>query len=227
MNSADVTPSPLSAKDRYTASPTPARRQLFSPGKQQQPPPSPSASASASSSPAKQLTPIAPKPPVRVTPIVQLFSLLQQQNKQNQTPGVTVATPKTSTQTTPSVAAQDSIQALVSLATMTSPLKISPDKNRSVTSGVPSSSSDSPVHPSSAPIITVSCPSTPTTKQSQTPQKQGATTPSATAPKSSSPPRPKRTGSVALFYRKVYQMAFLRIKDLCERLALREDILQK
>ena len=67
---------------------------------------------------------------------------------------------------------------------------------------------------------------------------------------SSSPPgsqQPKRTGSVALFYRKVwcplgsfisctvccfislkvYQMAFLRIKDMCERLALDIEILRQ
>lgn len=210
VDSADATPYPLSAKDRYTASPTPARRQLFSPSKQQQ---------QLASSPVKQPTPIAPKPPVRVTPIVQLISLLQQQNKQNQTPAVIIATPKTST------AAPDSIQSLVSLAAMTSPLKTSPDKYGTATSGA-TTSTESPVHLSSLPTITVTCSSTPS-KQSHTPQKVVVTTPAGVTPKISSPPRPRRTGSVALFYRKVYQMAFLRIKDLCERLTLREDILQK
>ena len=42
-----------------------------------------------------------------------------------------------------------------------------------------------------------------------------------------SPPKPKRSGSLALFYRKVYQLAFVRIKDLCERLALPCETQQK
>ena len=40
-------------------------------------------------------------------------------------------------------------------------------------------------------------------------------------------PRPKRTGSLALFYRKTYQLASIRIKDLCERLNLPPDFVQK
>lgn len=42
-----------------------------------------------------------------------------------------------------------------------------------------------------------------------------------------SPPKPKRSGSLALFYRKVYQLAFVRIKDLCERLNLPCETQQK
>lgn len=44
---------------------------------------------------------------------------------------------------------------------------------------------------------------------------------------SSSPPKPKRSGSLALFYRRLYQLAYMRIKDLCERLGLAQDIQQK
>lgn len=39
--------------------------------------------------------------------------------------------------------------------------------------------------------------------------------------------RPKRTGSLALFYRKMYQLAYVRIRDLCERLELDTDFVQK
>lgn len=39
--------------------------------------------------------------------------------------------------------------------------------------------------------------------------------------------RPKRTGSLALFYRKMYQLAYIRIRDLCERLELDTDFVQK
>ena len=49
------------------------------------------------------------------------------------------------------------------------------------------------------------------------------TTPSG----SGTSPRPKRTGSLALFYRKMYQLAFIRIKDLCERLSQNQDFIQK
>ena len=48
-----------------------------------------------------------------------------------------------------------------------------------------------------------------------------ATTPVAT------PPRPRRGGSLALFYRKVYPLAFIRIKDLCDRLGFERDAMQK
>ena len=41
------------------------------------------------------------------------------------------------------------------------------------------------------------------------------------------PPGPKRTGSLALFYRKVYQLAYIRIRDLCDRLELGPDTMQK
>lgn len=49
----------------------------------------------------------------------------------------------------------------------------------------------------------------------------------ATPSSSSLSPRPKRTGSLALFYRKTYQLASIRIKDLCERLNLPPDFVQK
>ena len=53
-----------------------------------------------------------------------------------------------------------------------------------------------------------------------------AARPSQSAPLTS-PPKPKRSGSLALFYRKVYQLAFVRIKDLCERLNLPCETQQK
>jgi hypothetical protein len=40
-------------------------------------------------------------------------------------------------------------------------------------------------------------------------------------------PKPKRTGSLALFYRKTYQLAYIRIKDICERLDKTTDFIQK
>ena len=39
--------------------------------------------------------------------------------------------------------------------------------------------------------------------------------------------RPKRTGSLALFYRKMYQLAYIRIRDLCERLEVDNEFVQK
>ena len=38
---------------------------------------------------------------------------------------------------------------------------------------------------------------------------------------------PKRTTSLGLFYRKVYVLAYLRLKDLCERLNIASDVMQK
>ena len=91
-----------------------------------------------------------------------------------------------------------------------------------------SSSLSSSSIPLSPPIPSVSI----TPSPSKTPrQQQGSahshiSTPS-TLTKSSSPPRPKKTGSLALFYRKVYMTGHLRIKDLCERLDQSVDFHQK
>ena len=85
------------------------------------------------------------------------------------------------------------------------------------------SSSNIPLSP---PIPSVSI--TPSPSPAKTPL-QGSphlSTPS-TLTAMSSPLRPKKTGSLALFYRKVYLMAHLRIKDLCERLDQNMDFQQK
>ena len=85
--------------------------------------------------------------------------------------------------------------------------------------------------PLSPPIPTVSV----TPSPAKTPIQQSSThshtsTPStvtSTGGAASHSPRPKKTGSLALFYRKVYLMAHLRIKDLCERLEQSQDFQQK
>ena len=90
----------------------------------------------------------------------------------------------------------------------------------------PFSSSSSSI-PLSPPIPTVSV----TPSPSKTPRQPGSayslTSTPSTLTKPSSPPRPKKTGSLALFYRKVYMTAHLRIKDLCERLDQSQDFHQK
>lgn len=73
-----------------------------------------------------------------------------------------------------------------------------------------------PVIPTSPPIPSV------TVSQTTPLRGQGVMTP---GPATS--PRPKRTGSLALFYRKAYQLAYIRIKDLCERLGQTPDFTQK
>ena len=80
----------------------------------------------------------------------------------------------------------------------------------------------SPSRVTSPPVPTVIVPS-----PAKTPPKGShSATPSATTP-SATPPRPKRSGSLALFYRKVYPLAFIRIKDLCDRLGFHGEAMQK
>ena len=73
------------------------------------------------------------------------------------------------------------------------------------------------------PLIPISPPIPSVTITQTTPLRQSGNTPRANV----TSPKPKRTGSLALFYRKTYQLAFIRIKDLCERLALPADFTQK
>ena len=201
--------SPLSARDRYS-SPLPAssRRQLFTSKK-------PAASplkTTIPSSPSKP-APIAPKPPQGVVQVTRLSplqgaaailsSLLQQ--KTVSSPQKTSLSPGGITNLTnsPTAAAGGesplTIQALVSMANMTSPLKNSPDK--SGVGGQPS-----------VPTITF----TVSPSQNKTPQKMmPVATPTVTTPTTGltgtpqrvSPPKPKRNGSVALFYRKVLSLS--------------------
>ena len=81
--------------------------------------------------------------------------------------------------------------------------------------------------PLSPPIPSVSVIPSPGKTPLQTVPSPLFSTPSTLTTSSSSPPRPKKTGSLALFYRKVYMMAHLRIKDLCERLDQTLDFQQK
>uniref|UniRef100_A0A1X7TCS2 Retinoblastoma-associated protein B-box domain-containing protein n=1 Tax=Amphimedon queenslandica TaxID=400682 RepID=A0A1X7TCS2_AMPQE len=76
--------------------------------------------------------------------------------------------------------------------------------------------------------------SVPTLMLTVSPSSQAKTPTSVTTPTSGDTPTPvmqrsspKKTGSLSLFYRKVYQMSYLRIKDLCERLRLEHDTIQK
>ncbi len=74
--------------------------------------------------------------------------------------------------------------------------------------------------PTSPPIPSATITPSPRHSQLYTPPQQGGT-PRASATK------PKRTGSLALFYRKMYQLSYIRIKDLCERLGMANDFVQK
>lgn len=215
----DGNSSPFSARERY-ASPIPAssRRQLFTNKRPFSP------SKSPTSSPLKHPLPIAPKPPQGVVQVTRLnhlqgaaaASILLQSLLQNSASPLKQSLDLTSltTVTSTSSSVDTPIQALVSISNMTSPLKNSPDKGGGMET------------PSNIPHITLTL----------SPAQAKITANALTTPTPSntsdtvqhvSPPKPKKTGSVALFYRKVYQMSFVRIKDLCERLELDTDILRK
>lgn len=76
--------------------------------------------------------------------------------------------------------------------------------------------------PTSPPIPSATVTPSPHHSQLHTPSSQLATprTPVSHA-------KPKRTGSLTLFYRKMYQLAFIRMKDLCERLEMTNEFVQK
>lgn len=106
------------------------------------------------------------------------------------------------------------------------PLALVPDILTSPASTILSPSKATPTTPNSVrPLIPTSPPIPSVTVTQTTPVRgQGMTT---TPSGSATSPRPKRTGSLALFYRKMYQLAFIRIKDLCERLSQNQDFIQK
>ena len=96
--------------------------------------------------------------------------------------------------------------------------------------------------PTSPPIPSVTV--TPSASPARTPQRTPATygsssrqtlggtsmlslTPGTPGSLVGSAARPKRTGSLALFYRKMYQLAYIRIRDLSERLELDTEFVQK
>ncbi|XP_070574365.1 retinoblastoma-like protein 1 [Ptychodera flava] len=53
------------------------------------------------------------------------------------------------------------------------------------------------------------------------------TSPSKSPPKQQVPQKPKRTGSLGLFFRKVYHLANVRLLDLCNRLEINEELRRK
>ncbi len=82
------------------------------------------------------------------------------------------------------------------------------------------------IHHLSSPIPSIAIQSSPT----KTPvggSFSQPSTPSTLTASQGTPPAPKRQGSLALFYRKVYQLGYIRIKDLCDRLSLPAEHMQK
>ncbi len=226
---ARVPDSPLSAIQRghiTSASPgSTARRALFSPGKLAR----------------KSLVPIAPKPPqasaaggggaggVTVQLITDVIKKKLQQTTPTNSPSKDPTDVAGGTRSSPVKSTAPIIPPSASLLGPTSsPVKalnlIGSDLLQSAASTVLSPSSKGlplspggvrPLIPTPPPIPSVTV--TPTFSAS----KMSMTTPSSASP------RPKRTGSLALFYRKMYQLASIRIKDLCERLNLPESFVQK
>lgn len=214
---ARVHESPLSAlHDRHThgsSSPgSTARRALFSPG----------------GSVRKSPIPIAPKPTPQAKGIVtvQLYTNAHQKKIQRQQGG------------SPSKDSNESN----SSSLISSPLNVAnsqspPGKCSPLGLGEPITAASTVLSPSKAPpasatpgstrpLIPTSPPIPSVTITQTTPLRGQGGTPGG-AGGSSVSPRPKRTGSLALFYRKTYQLAFIRIKDLCERLALTPEFIQK
>lgn len=227
---AQLTGSPLSTiHERHTSPGSTARRALFSPG----------------GSFRKSPIPIAPKPPplAKGGVTVQLLSKIQLQqinpltspSKDAATQGVGISLAEAgvswsspvkgagadhpdvnSVQTSPLnssplMTTQSPPGAILAKSNVTASTVLSPSK-------APPTTSPGSVHP----LIPTSPPIPSVTVTQTTPFKgQMVTTPGGTSP------RPKRTGSLALFYRKTYQLAFIRIKDLCERLGLATEFIQK
>ena len=205
-----------------------ARRQLFSPGGSQK------------RSPTKPI-PIAPKPPQRGVTIKLLNTMLLQAGATSvgQQAPTTQATLSPSRQPPQESLASSSTQ-LVAPSTASTGTQTSP---RTTNKGINIANVGELMYGGAMPMspgnLTVgsllspprlTSPSIPTVvvpSPAKTPQKGSlsampiATTPVAT------PPRPRRGGSLALFYRKVYPLAFIRIKDLCDRLGFERDAMQK
>lgn len=196
---ARIPESPLSAlHDRHASPSSTARRALFSPG----------------GSVRKSPVPIAPKPPPQAKGGVLVHVLsptrkgeLSEASSPMQTSPRNQATP------TKSSSLALGVSDPISLATTL----LSPSKGPPLTPG-----SVRPLIPTSPPIPSVSVSQT-------TPRGQLGATPGGVSPRPTGgvSPRPNRTGSLALFYRKMYQLAFIRIKYLCERLELPSDLVQK
>ena len=210
---ARVPESPLSAlHDRHTSPGSTARRALFSPG----------------GSVRKSPIPIAPKPPPQAKGGVIVQRLpeslkMQLQHGGFQSPtkdsllgkgagdvaelGLTqTSPPKHLTPTKSSPLALGATDPMTLATTILSPSKGAPSPPGSVR----------PLIPTSPPIPSVTVTQT-TPLRGQVGASPGGTT----------SPRPKRTGSLALFYRKTYQLAYIRIKDLCERLDKTTEFIQK
>ena len=228
---ARIPESPLSAlHDRHTSpGMSSARRALFSPG------------GSARKSP----IPIAPKPPPQGGVTVQLLT----NTFKMPLPQGGTQSPGRDPHKEPSIGGGSSLKGAIQsdttspqkmMATQTTPVKSSPLNLPGVTDLLASAStmltpsckrvlSPAGVHPlipTSPPIPSVTItPSLATpTPSLTTPVKRQGMTPGSS---SSTSQRPKRTGSLALFYRKAYQLAFIRIKDLCERLGQNTEFIQK
>lgn len=217
---ARIPESPLSAlHDRHTSPGSTARRALFSPG----------------GSVRKSPIPIAPKPPPQAkggTVTIQrlpeaLKMQLQQQGNFN-------------SPTKDPLGARGDMVGIVSdqevSSTQTSPRNhVTPTKSGPLILGVsdPIPLASTVLSPSKGggtitlsnvhPLIPISPPIPSITVALTTPLRQSGNTPRTNI----TSPKPKRTGSLALFYRKTYQLAFIRIKDLCERLELPGDFTQK
>ena len=214
---ARVPDSPLTAlQSRHMAAASPgssARRALFSPG----------------SSARKSLVPIAPKPPqgggaggVTVQLITDAIKKTLQQTTPTNSPSKDLAD-------TSGEGPVKNVPPIIPLSatflgSSSSPVKalnlIGSELLQSAASTVLSPSSKGislspggvrPLIPTPPPIPSVTV--TPTLSGSRI----GLATPSSASP------RPKRTGSLALFYRKMYQLTSIRIKDLCERLNVPQD----
>ena len=209
--------------ERISSPNSSARRQLFSPGSQRR-------------SPTKPI-PIAPKPPQRgvtitpLAPLKLLSSILQQQQLQA---GATSAGQQTSTaqqvmhvaaspSRTPQETAHLVAPSTASTGTQTSPLRpLVPASLQSPTKPITVGTLLSPDAATSPPLTIPTVTLVPS--PSKTPQRGPG---SVSATPIATPSKPKRTGSLALFYRKVYSLAFVRIKDLCDRLGLERDAMQK
>ena len=210
--------SPLSSllgHERFVSPGSNARRQLFSPGK------------SPRSSPTKPI-PIAPKPSqqgtVTVRPISKhmLIQMISSPGKQLE------GGPSSS----PNAAAAAAAASMASTGTQTSP-----NRPADVTSVNPASPLKTLTIVSAAELINATAGLSPgklvtvgATIPLSTPIPSFTISPSPGKPAPSTPggaTRPKRTGSLALFYRKMYQLAYIRIRDLCERLTLTGDFIHK
>lgn len=207
---ARIAESPLSALHGRHTTPAPAaRRALFSPG------------GSMRSSP----IPIAPKP--RGVTVQQLPNKVKAQLQQGgfQSPtkdplqGVGSSPPKKGVELSSSPTQQTSPHNQTT-PTKSCPLALGVSDPMSLAATVLSPSKGSSTTPGSVRPLIPTSPPIPSVTVTQTTPLKGAT-PGSTSP------RPKRTGSLALFYRKMYQLAFIRIKDLCERLGLPNDFTQK